>query len=377
MDSPEKFSHFQGREFPGPYSRLAFLKPGDIFFLLMSLSSSSIPGSAVTPERILQMSWGFAPPLILEVAIQHQMFDFLDNTPGHTVAEVAVHTGGSERGWRAILNALASFQFLNKEEERYTTTPESSAFLVAGKPAFIGGLFKHTSRQLIPAWLQLSEIVKTGQPAQAADHPEHGEKFFAEFVSDIFNLSYPSARLLATHLQLEKSESAVSVLDLAAGAGVWGIALAQSSPRVHVIAVDWPGVLPVTRQHAERFGLGGQFSYRAGDLLEVEFPTGMDVATLGHIIHSEDAARSRALLKRVHAALKPGGTIAIAEFTPNATRTGPPQALIFAVNMLVNSQAGDTFPFVEVQSWLKESGFVDARELPCPGPAPLILATRG
>jgi len=343
----------------------------------MTSSPASIPGSAVTPERILQISWGFALPLILEVAIQHQIFDFLDNTPGHTVAEVAAHADGSERGWRAILNALVGLQFLSKEGDHYTTTPESSAFLVAGKPAFIGGLFKHTSRQLIPAWLQLSEVVKTGQPAQAADHVEHGEKFFAEFVSDIFNLSYPSARLLAAHLQLEKRESVVKVLDLAAGAGVWGIALAQSSPRVHVTAVDWPGVLPVARQTAESFGVAVQFDYGAGDLLEVELPTGMDVATLGHIIHSEGEVRSRALLKRVHAALKPGGTIAIAEFTPNATRTGPPQALIFAVNMLVNTQVGDTFPSVEVESWLNESGFVDVRELPCPGPAPLILATRG
>jgi len=342
----------------------------------MSSSPSSAPSSPVTPERILQMTWGFAPPLILEVAVQHQVFDFLDNAPGHTLAEVVAHVGGNDRGWRAILNALVGFNFLAKDGELYTTTPESSAFLVSSKPAFIGGLLKHTSRQLLPTWLQLSEVVKTGQPARKVENIKDGEKFFAEFVSDIFNLSYPSAKLLASHLQLEKSASTVQVLDLAAGAGVWGIALAQSSPHVQVTAVDWPGVLPVTRQHAERFGVAGQFAYSAGDLLEAEFPTGVDVVTLGHIIHSEGEARSRALLKRVHAALKPGGTIAIAEFTPNATRTGPPQALIFAVNMLVNTKVGDTFPFVEVESWLKEAGFTDARELPCPGPAPLILATR-
>ncbi len=342
----------------------------------MSTSSAVPSGSPVTPERILQLSWGFAPPLLLETAIRHQVFDYLDEAPGRTVAEVAVHTGGSERGWRAVLNALVGLQFLRKEGERYATTPESSAFLVAGKPAFIGGMLKHASRQLIPAWLQLPEIVKTGEPAQHVESIEQGEKFFTEFVSDIFNLSYPSARLLVEHLQLTKSEAPVKVLDLAAGAGVWGIALAQSSPQVQVTAVDWAGVLPVTRQHAEKFGVAGQFAYAAGDLLEAEFPTDVDVATLGHIIHSEGEARSRALLKRLHAALKPGGTIAIAEFTPNATRTGPPQALIFAVNMLVHTEVGDTFPFVEVEKWLNEAGFTDARELPCPGPAPLILATR-
>ena len=34
--------------------------------------------SRVTPERIMQMTWGYAPPLILEAAIKHRVFDVLD-----------------------------------------------------------------------------------------------------------------------------------------------------------------------------------------------------------------------------------------------------------------------------------------------------------
>jgi 3-hydroxy-5-methyl-1-naphthoate 3-O-methyltransferase len=126
-----------------------------------------------------------------------------------------------------------------------------------------------------------------------------------------------------------------------------------------------------------RFGLTSRFGFLAGDLLEVEFPDRCDVATLGHILHSEGERRSQALLKKVNNALKPGGTIAIAEFTPNSDRTGPPQSLIFAINMLVNTDEGDTYPFEQVVSWLEEAGFVNARELPSAGPAPLILANRG
>jgi hypothetical protein len=50
--------------------------------------------------------------------------------------------------------------------------------------------------------------------------------------------------------------------------------------------------------------------------------------------------------------------------------------LIFAVNMLVNTEAGDTYSFGEIAGWLTEAGFTDARPLPAPGPSPLILATR-
>jgi hypothetical protein len=59
-------------------------------------------------------------------------------------------------------------------------------------------------------------------------------------------------------------------------------------------------------------------------------------------IFSIAKAKPQALaLRKVAQALKPGGTVAIAEFIANHERTGPPQALLFAVNMLVNSEEGD------------------------------------
>ncbi len=61
---------------------------------------------------------------------------------------------------------------------------------------------------------------------------------------------------------------------------------------------------------------------------------------------------------------------------PNEQRTGPPNALIFAVNMLVNTEAGDTFTAGEISAWLKEAGFVRPRLLEAPAPSPLVLATK-
>ncbi|HLJ55660.1 MAG TPA: methyltransferase, partial [Chthonomonadaceae bacterium] len=108
-----------------------------------------------------------------------------------------------------------------------------------------------------------------------------------------------------------------------------------------------------------------------------EFGAGHDIATLGHILHSEGEAKSRALLKKTFTALAPGGTIAIAEWIANEERTGPPSAMIFAVNMLVNTDEGDAFTFGEISRWLTEAGFIDARLMEVPGPGPLVLATKG
>jgi hypothetical protein len=135
-------------------------------------------------------------------------------------------------------------------------------------------------------------------------------------------------------------------------------------------------VIPVTRKTVARFGLAERFSFVEGDLLQADFGSGHDVATLGHILHSEGRERSRTLLAKTFRALASGGTIAIAEFLVNPDRTGPLNGLFFAVNMLVNTDCGDTYSFEEISGWLREAGFANARMLESPGPSPLILATK-
>jgi ubiquinone/menaquinone biosynthesis C-methylase UbiE len=332
----------------------------------------------VTPERIMQFAWGYIPALVLEAALTHNVFDTLDGGP-KTIQQVHEATSASVRGLDAIMNALVGLNFLaktgNNGDALYSLTPESSTFLVSTKPSFHGGLLRHTSRQLIPSFLHLNEVVATGKPVHSVNQEGDGAEFFHKFVLDIMPLSYPAAQTLASHLNLSASQQPTA-LDLAAGSGVWGIAIAQSSPGIHVTAVDWPNVLPTTQQVVARFGLTSQFSFSPGDLNEADFGTGYNVATLGHILHSEGVARSKALLAKVFAALAPGGTIAIAEFLVNPDRTGPPNGLLFAVNMLVNTDNGGTYSFEEISTWLREAGFENPRTLDAPGPSPLILATK-
>jgi precorrin-6B methylase 2 len=326
----------------------------------------------VTPQRISQFTWGYAPPLIIEAALRNQVFDTLEEAP-KTIEEVHDATGASVRGLTAIMDALCGLELLSKDDNhRYSLTPESAAFLVSSNPGFLGGVILHTSEQLLPRWLHLNEIVRTGKPATSVNQEGAGTEFFEQFVSDIFPMSYPSAQALAAALHLDQGH----VLDLAAGSGVWGIALAQSSPGVRVSAVDWPNVLPITEKTAERFGLEERFTFIPGDLLSAEFGSEYDVATLGHILHSEGEERGRKLLAKTYEALGRGGTIAIAEFLVNEDRRGPVLGLFFGVNMLVNTDAGSTYSFEEISYWLTAAGFVNPHLLEVPGPSPLILATK-
>ncbi len=330
----------------------------------------------ITPERLMQFGFAYAPPLIITAAVSNKVFDSLESG-SKTVDQISKETGASARGLRMLMNALVGLELLKKDRhQKYSLTPESAAFLVSNKPGALAGFFRLNVTQLVSKWLQLGDVVRTGRPAQAVNQEGEGTEFFSGLVENIIPMSYATAQTLADHLKLAKAKNEVRVLDLAAGSGIWGIVLAQASARVRVTAVDWAGMIPTTKRITQKFGVGARFKFIEGDLLEADFGSGYDIATLGHILHSEGEERSRQLLKKTFRALKSGGTIAIAEWLVNDERTQPLPPLMFAVQMLVNTEKGDTFSFNEIKSWLEEAGFKKVRKLEAPGPSPLILATK-
>ena len=330
----------------------------------------------VTPERLMELSFAYAPPLIISAGVSNQVFDSLEDG-AKTPEQVAEKTGASARALRILMNALAGLNLLKKDRQgKYSLTPESAAFLLSKNPGTHAGFFGTIAPQIISRWLRLSDIVREGRPAVAVNQETEGTEFFSQLVENIIPMSYPPAQKLADHLKVAKTKNEIRVLDLAAGSGIWGIALAQKSPGLRVTAVDWAGMIPTTKRITQKFGVGDRFNYVEGDILEANFGSGYDIAILGHILHSEGEDRSRQLLAKTFRALKSRGTIAIAEWLVNDDRTKPLPSLMFAVQMLVNTEKGDTFSFNEIKNWLEKAGFKKVRKVEAPGPSPLILATK-
>src|SRR5436853_6760648 len=319
-------------------------------------------GEQVTPERLMELSFAYAPPMIISAGVSNRVFDSLEGD-AKTTEQVAGETGASARALGILMNALVGLGLLKKNRQgKYSLTPESAAFLLSKRPGTHAGFFGAIAPQLISRWLRLTDIVREGRPAVAVNQETEGTEFFSQLVETIIPMSYAGAQKLADHLKVAKTKEQVRVIDLATGSGIWGIAVAQKSPRVRVTAVDWEGMIPTTKRITQKFDVRDRFVLIEGDLLEANFGSGYDVATLGHLLHSEGEQRSRQLLKKTFRALKSGGTIAIAEWLVNDDRTQPLPPLMVAVQMLVNTEKGDTFSFNEIKSWPEEAGFRKVRK---------------
>jgi len=128
----------------------------------------------------MQLAWAYAPPMIVKAAVEHGIFDSLDKS-AKTAQELADAAGVPLRGVRAIANALVGVELLAKDANgRYSLTPESAAFLVSGKPSFLGRLIWHTTVQILPRWTKLAEAVEHGKPLGGVNHQEGGVEFFQQ-----------------------------------------------------------------------------------------------------------------------------------------------------------------------------------------------------
>src|SRR5258707_15314495 len=179
----------------------------------------------VTPERLQQFGFAYAPPLIISAAVNNKVFDTLQGGP-KTVEQLKKETGASARVLRAIMDALVGLELLKKDRQsRYSLTPESQAFLISEKPGTLAGFFGSILPVMTSRWLRLTDIVRDGRPAVAVNQETEGTGFFSQLVETIIPMSYAGAQKLADHLKIAKAKDPVRVIDLAAGCGVWGNAV--------------------------------------------------------------------------------------------------------------------------------------------------------
>ena len=142
-------------------------------------------------------------------------------------------------------------------------------------------------------------------------------------------------------------------------------------------AVDFPAVIPITKEFAEKWKVADRYEYREGDYHEVDLGAdAFDVVILGQIIHSEGVEEGKKLIERAHRALHEHGMLVIGEFVPNDERTGPEAPLLFGLNMLVNTEVGDVFTMREYREWLREAGFRKITLSNIPAVSPVILASK-
>lgn len=336
----------------------------------------------ITPTPLMQLVagvWGFKT---LAVGIEFGLFTRLAGGRAITVTEAAAEFGMDERPADLLLAASASLGLLEKAGAGYRNSELAEQFLVEGRPYYFGAQIRYSDLRTYLPWHRIGEALRSNRPLtwdpqqQQSMFDTNDPKLVAEFWDAMFSTSRFTAHALADAYDFGAHHR---LLDVGGGAGAFPIELCQRLPQLRATILDLPHVCARAEERIADADLTGRIGTVAGDFLaDPTLPDGHDVILLSMIMHDWDEATNRALLARCHAALPSGGAIVISELLLNEERTGPPEAALMGMNMLVETEGGKNYSGAEYAIWLDDAGFVDARVVAfdAPGANGAVVARR-
>ena len=335
----------------------------------------STPTPPPSPDLFFNTVGAYQRTAALRAAIELNLFTAIGDG-AHTVSAVAGRCNASERGTRILCDYLTIIGFLTKAGDNYQLTPDSACFLSTRSPAYLGGTMAFLgSAQIVHHFDNLAATVRRGTlPKEESDIADENP-VWQEFARVMMPMMMPPAQAIADILNVAAA-GPIKVLDIAAGHGIFGIAIAQRNAQAEVVAVDWAGVLPVATENASKMGVAARHKALPGDAFKVDWGTGYDIALMTNFLHHFDKPTCTALLKKVAGSLKPGGRVAVLDFVPNDDRVSPPVSAMFAMQMLGGTPSGDAYTLGELSTMLEAAGFTTVRSHPLQGPETLVVGTR-
>jgi SAM-dependent methyltransferase len=318
-------------------------------------------GKEWTAGRLLGVSGSYWQACTLHAGVKLDIFTLI-GTDEMNADQVAGELECDVRGITMLLNALSSMGLLVKRQGRYANTDASMSLLVKGSPRYVGYMVMH-HHNLVEAWSRLDKAVKTGKPVR--ETPVHGEDDRQSFLMGMFNLAMGIAPDLAKQIDLKGKNH---LLDLGGGPGTYAIHFCLANPELKATVYDLPTTRPFAEKTISEFGVSDRIDFFAGDYVKDYVSGAYDVVWVSHVLHGESPNGCRMIIDKAVSVLEPGGLLLIHDFILNDTLDGPMFAALFSLNMLVNTDQGQSYSEGQIKEMLTGAGLKNIRRLHFKGP---------
>lgn len=279
-----------------------------------------------------------------------------------SASEIAQKLSCEPRGLTMLLNALSAMGLLIKKKDTYANTEASRSLLVKASPRYIGYIIMH-HHHLVNAWAKLDKAVRSGKPVRERGSRNDQER--ESFLMGMFNLATGIAPQLVKQIDLKGKKH---LLDLGGGPGTYAIHFCLANPGLKATVFDLSTTRPFAEETISKFGLSDRINFIGGSYIEDSIPGNYDVAWLSHIFHGEGPAECSMIIEKTVSAMSQGGLILVHDFILNDTFDGPLFPALFSLNMLVNTEKGQTYSDHQLRKILEENGVNNIHRVPFKGP---------
>ncbi|MGB5891186.1 MAG: class I SAM-dependent methyltransferase, partial [Thermoanaerobaculia bacterium] len=302
-------------------------------------------------DPIDEITSGYKASQILFTANRLGVFTTLEDGP-LSATDLAANMGTDPRATRILCDALASLALLDKSNGVYSNSEMAGEFLLPDSPKSRSAMLLHAAK-LYERWSKLYDVVRTGQPVPDTeiDSRLRGDgRDFARAMADVGRLAAESA------CEVLDLSAVRRLLDVGGGPGVYALAFARTNPELRAVILDSEETLEVAQANIARQKLEDRVSIRVGDAFVDDLGGPYDFIFISNLVHIYSEKENRKLLTRCAKALEPGGRLAIKDFLLDPDRLSPAGGAVFAVNMLLSTEGGDSYTAEEVQQWLEDAG---------------------
>lgn len=311
-----------------------------------------------TFDEFREAVFAYRLPRVLLTALEIDLFAALDSR-ALSLAALAKRLKVSRRGLDILCRNLASVGLLKTDGKTYRSAPLAATLLNARHPSYRHG-YLNLIREQWDDWSQLTQVARRGRPVEHED-PDDPE-YRRGFTWAMHHRSLEVAPEVAAQVNLRDAET---LLDLGGGPGTYALAFLGRNPHLRAILCDRAPALEVAREIAAPLKHGQRLSYLPLDFMSKPIPGRYDIIWFSNVLHIYSPEDNQALFRRIRHALKPRGRLLIQDaFLHDQKRLHPLEANLFAVTMLLFTEAGNTYSLAETTPWLRRAGFHRIRMLP-------------
>jgi demethylspheroidene O-methyltransferase len=325
-------------------------------------------------RELFDLVAGFVYTQVLYACVRLRLFEMLADGP-LTVDEIAARAQLPRAGAERLARAASALRLLEaRPGMRYGLGVHGGA--LRGNPGVLAMIEHHA---LLYSDLADPLPLLRGQQQERAlssywayAEGAHPAELTAAQVAPYSALMSASQHFVATEiLDAYPLHRHRVLLDVAGGEGTFAISAARRAPGLRLIVFDLPAVAEIARARLAAAGLAGRAAAVGGSFVDDPLPAGADLVTLIRVAYDHDDARVLVLLKKIHAALPPEGTLLLAEPMRSDDGDDPMADAYFGFYLLAMGR-GRARSFAEFRTLLAAAGFT--RIAPLRSRAPLLTS---
>lgn len=313
--------------------------------------------AGVVPNAAAEAWGGMALSGVLIAAVRTGVTARLAEHPS-TAEDLAASLGLDPLPTRLLLDCLRSAGHVSCRAGRYRLSRSGRRWLHPDSglsvARFVAGTADYWSW-----WSGLDEVTRGAPVAGHHDAPP-GDPYWRRYIAGQFELARLSAAEVARKLRLPADPR--SVLDIGGGHGWYSAQLCRRYPHLTATVLDLPGSAAIGREIIAAAGLSDRVRHRAGDATTDDLGGGHDAVLCFNLVHHLKPDQIAGLLKRIHGALAPGGTLAVMDAFAEPDRRKSAAANFLGLFVYLSSGSQVHTP-AQLREWLREAGFGAPRKI--------------